>query len=239
MNLVFDVYQHSDKGAWGFCPRGSEVMIAEIKLDGTLKLETINAIKLGGALTAKVRMGYSRAARCKYLHRNVTPDGKVLGEFSEVHPDLDFAGDGELVLMVTRSIGLDVDALLQEWEVLLQGVDGVRNTADVWIARQRRAVQYFTAPDTHPAFALVLSNWAVENKPVVIAQSGQVPAVTPKNDPMAWKQFLSKWFAEATTQRTLEQLRWSLRDAMLAAPVIHNNTYDADGWIADASQAAF
>ncbi|QHE89367.1 hypothetical protein [Hydrogenophaga sp. BPS33] len=243
MKLVFDVYTHSAKGQWGFSASGPEVWTAEIKPGKALKLDRVEAITLGGLLTKRVRMGYVRATRTKYLHQTLTPEGDVYGEFSEVHPDVLSPDGSELVLMATKSLSDDLSALTAAWETKLQMVSVLSEQAAVWLKRQELAKQYFTAHATHPAFALVLADWAMENKQIVLCQKGAVPTTKPMNDPLAWKKFLSEWFKEETVQRAMEQLSWSLRDAMLA-PVMRqpeniNESGDAQGWNAEAGLAAF
>jgi hypothetical protein len=244
MKQVFEVYTHSTKGQWGFSASGPEVWTAEIKPGKAMKLERVEAIKLGGLLTKRVRMGYVRAARTKYLHQTLSPQGEVYGEFSEVHPDVLSPDGSELVLMATKSLSDDMSALTLAWETKLQMVSAISEQAAAWLKRQERAQQYFTAHATHPAFALVLADWAMENKQIVLCQKGAVPTTKPMNDPLAWKKFLSEWFNEATVQRAQEQLNWSLRDSMLA-PVIrepnnnNNDTGAAQSWIAEAGLAAF
>lgn len=241
MNQVFDVYSHISKGQWGFSASGSEVWTAEIKPGGSLKLERIESIKLGAQLTKRVRMGFTRMTRSKYLHQDMTPQGEVVGEFSEVHPDVHSAMGYSLVLMVTKPFAKPEQSQIEEWETTLQSVGGISDRTTVWLKRQEAAQQYFTAFDEHPAFALVLSEWALRNKQILLCNKGTVPMVPPIRDPMGWKQFLSGWFTEADVQKALEQLGWSLRDALLQPAATDNNNLadDADSWIAEAGQAAF
>lgn len=240
MNQVFDVYSHSSKGQWGFSASGSEVWTAEIKPSGSLKLERIDSIKLGAQLTKRVRMGFTRLTRSKYLHQNLTPQGELVGEFSEVHPDVHSIDGYGLVLMVTKPFGQPEQSLIEEWEVTLQKVGGISSSASNWLKRQERAQQYFTAFDEHPAFTLVLAEWALRNKQILLCHKGAVPLTLPINDPLGWKQFLSGWFKESDVQKVMEQLGWSLRDALLQPAASNkNNADDADSWIAEASQAAF
>jgi len=242
MNQVFDVYTHSTKGQWGFSAVGAEVWTAEIKPEKALKLERVEAIKLGALLTKRVRMGYVRMTRAKYLHQTLSDDGEVFGEFNEVHPDVCAASGESLVLMVPKPFGDTALELITVWETTLQAVSGVSEQASQWLKRQERAQQYLTAFDNHPALALVLADWALRNRQIVLSQKGVVPQRAPQEDPMAWKQFLSNWFTEERVQNALEQLQWSLRDAMLrpvVAPMTNNNADQANSWIAEAGLAAF
>lgn len=242
MNQVFDVYSHGSKGTWGFSVAGSEVWTAEIKPSGVLKLERIEAIRLGGLLTKRVRMGYTRAIRSKYLHQTLSPAGEVFGAFGEIHPDVQSPEGSALVLMVTKPIGEVDQKQLEEWETTFQQVSGIREESATWIKKQERAQQYFVAHDQHPAFALVLADWALRNKQIVLCQKGVVPTSTPQSDPLAWTEFLAMWFTKEKVQKALEQLGWSLRDALLKPvfqPDENNNALDTDSWIAEAGQAAF
>lgn len=242
MNQVFDVYTHSSKGSWGFSASGSEVWTAEIKPGRELKLERVESIKLGGLLTKRVRMGYVRLTRSKYLHQWISPQGEVFGEFSEVHPDVNSPDGHALVLMVTKPFEEVAHAQIKEWETKLQNVSAISEAAATWLKRQERAQQYFTAHDQHPAFALVLAEWAIRNKQIVLCQKGSVPNSTPPKDPIAWKQFLAGWFSEEKVQKAMEELGWSLRDALLQPAFRtddNNNANDSDSWIAEAGLAAF
>lgn len=239
MNLVFDVYGHPSKGQWGFSASRSEVWTAQVDQGGALKLERIEPIQLGAQLTKRARMGFTRLTRAKYLHQNLSPQGELMGEFSEVHPDMSSSNGCELVLMVTKPFANTAPSLIAEWETTLQKVSCISSSASNWLKRQERAQQYFTAFDDHPAFVLVLSEWALRHKQILLCQKGVVPLAQPIDDPLGWKQFLLAWFDEIDVQRAMEQLGWSLRDALLQPAASHNNADDAASWIAEASQASF
>jgi len=248
MKQVFDVYVHDTKGTWGVCARPGKVLLAHITPDGTLKEERIDPVLLGAEVAKRVRGGFRRRARGLYLRRKQEADGRVTGVFSGAHPELEMPDGHDLVLFVTRPLGVSLDDAIHDWEKLLACNSSSASVRDSWIERMRDAEQYLSAHADAPVFALLLAQWAYDNNQVVVPSKGGLPSEKPALAPIAWRTFLSQWFDERLVQRTQEQLGWSVRDLLTCAPVEvhgddkHNqkqNGQDDEGWIAQAGMASF
>lgn len=239
MSQVYDVYVHATKGQWGVCSHQGQALMAHVLPDGTLRQERITPIRLGAEVAQKVRLGYRRQPRGKYLHRREDPSGRVMGCFSETHPELESLGGEDLVLFVTRPAGLAMEAALQEWESLLEKSTGTMAAGQKWLKRLEAAQVYLSAHAEHPAMVLMLAQWAIEHRQAVVATKPGMPEAKPQDDPLGWKNFLAGWFDEDKVQRTLEEMGWSLRDVVSRATVANNTDQDGEEWIAQASWSAF
>lgn len=245
MQMAFDVYKHPTKGYWGVSTR-PDVTVAEIKPDGSLKLSKIDPVRFAAELAKRVRLGYTRMSRAKYLHQQVGADGEVRARFTDTHPDLD-GGEEALVLFTPRLAESDTSE--QSLAVLgeqLNQVTALGPAADKWLQRLRTSQQYLAANSAHPAFVLVLAQWAMTQQRVVIATHGVLPQDAPALAPLQWEEFLKAWFQTEDIRVALNDLGWSLRDRLIAAPAASSQTNDnnqttddAQGLIAVAHQSAF
>lgn len=215
MSSVFDVYQHDERGQFGVSVQTDAVQLATISKDGTLKLQMISPLKMGGEVIKRVKQGYTRVQKAKYLRVTKGELGELKGEFTEGHPDLGDR-DLELVLFVGMPNGLDRDGLAAMWQERFDRVSGTLAFSDKWIFRLLNAGQYIASFNDHPAMSLVIADWAISTRQVLLCRSGESPRKPPSADPLAWKEFLAQWFKQEAIQKSLEALGWSLKDLYLA-----------------------
>lgn len=236
MSLLYDVYQHPSKGAWGVSVSGQSVSTVEIAAE-RLKESTLQAHKLAGEISKRVRLGYVKAARAKYLKVIRDDEGKLNGSFVDRHPEL--LNDAGVVLFTTRSNGDDMAALTQQWEVLLEKTDVRPEAIDAWLKQAQRASEYIVATATHPAFALVLADWAIGQRRLLMGTQGDIPDGKPMQSPLEWGEWLNKTFDDKSLVRgAMEKLGWSVKDAIMRADTaITQNEDVADGWSANVTCA--
>lgn len=238
MSLLYEVYLHTTKGAWGVAVSGQTVYAASVNGLSFITAE-LPAHQLAGEISKRLRMGYTKTTRAKYLKVVEDPGGKPEGRFVEQHPELTVQGG--LVLFTTVSKSDDLQVLSQQWEALIEKSDARPGEIASWVKDVKNATQYIVAPATHPAIALVLADWAIENKRLLVAGAEGIPMQTPKSVPKEWEDWLAGFFTSKSDIRTaLEQFGWSLRDALTRSDVqFETNVGDGDSWFSSASSIAF
>ena len=238
MSLLYEVYQHPTKGAWGVAVKDQTVHTASVNGLSFIDAE-LPAHQLAGEISKRLRTGYTKTTRAKYLKVLEGPGGKLEGSFVEQHPELSVLGG--LVIFTTVSKSDDLQALSQQWEALVEKSDARPGAIASWVKDVKSATQYIVAPATHPAIALVLADWAIENKRLLVAGAEGVPMQAPKNVPKEWENWLASFFTNKSDIRTaLEQLGWSLRDALTRDDVQFEPTIgEGDSWFSSASSNAF
>jgi len=241
MITIFDVYVHPQRGQWGTSVQPGQALSAEIKEDGILKLERIDPIRFSAELSKRIRMGYTKIAKPKYLHQFKNDSNQSCGLFSETHPDLKVMGHS-LIMFATKPHSLDLPALLAVWEERLQSVTGVIDLGPKWLDHIRDSGQYLTAFTDHPAMSLLLAQWAIENRSILLTTEREPPVESPSQKPLLWKKFLMHWFEEKKIQTALNQLGWSLSELLnskFEIPQISSASPDVDGWNSASQMAAF
>lgn len=135
----------------------------------------------------------------------------------------------------------DVALLASQWEIELEKTDMRPEAVEVWINRIRRSCVYVAVPKTHPAIALVIADWAISNGRMLLGGKDGVPEKAPKEDPIAWQEWLKSYFLNAQQVRdALEQLGWTFRNAFLANQTVISSTSEGtQGWLVDVSAASF
>ena len=239
MSELFEVYQHSTKGAWGFTVKTQQVHTVRVE-EEKFEQGTVAAHKLPGEISKRLRMGFTKLPRAKYFKVLKTLEGNHVGSFVDQHPELTV--NGGMVLFTPLSSSDNLLELSQKWEVLVEKTDAPAVAVADWMASIESATQYIVAPATHPAFALVLADWAIENKRLLLTDADNAPKQQPKKVPKEWEDWLAKSFQSTQTIRSaLEQLGWSLRDALMCNEVSISETKAnaSDSWFTDASFAAF
>jgi hypothetical protein len=238
MSLLYDVYKHPAKGDWGVCVAGQAVHA--VTLSGqSFKTETLASHSLSSEIAKRIRMGYKKTARPKYLKVVEGPAGKLIGSLVEQHPELDV--EGGVVLFTTLSQSDDLLALSHQWEELVAKTDARPEQIESWVKAVQGATQYIVAPASHPAIALVLADWAIENKRLLLAGAHGIPMQVPKKVPKEWENWLAGFsIPKAKIQTALEQLGWSLRDILVGSHE-HKETKSDEGntWLTAASSFNF
>lgn len=247
MSQVYHVYQHPKKGFWGFKVSDGKVSTVEIRVDSTVKIDAINAERLGPEVAKRLRTGYAKARRDGYLSISKNEDGQEIGRFVTEHPDLARASGEDLLLYTPLPSGLDLGALSEEWEERLEKVTGFTAKRGPTIDGMRRSESYLASFRDHPAMSLLIAQWAFDNKQELLSRTGRVPEKAPLSAMDDWVEYLGKYFDEPLVARTMDQLDLSIRAVLLgtaatspeATVKINNETVVSEGWMADAERFLF
>ena len=242
MSYLYNVYEHPEKGQWGFTPLtpNGDVRTAALTSDGRATLGKVDPIKLAPALQQRLRAGFQKVGQPKYLYLT-QKDGVLQGEFVVQHPDLGSNLEGELVFFIAAPQGADMKAVVATWRSRLEEQDGNGHSRDRWLDLCANATAYVPVKTGDVHAALVAAQWGRENNLVLVSSAGELPEKGPEEQRHDWRAFLSTWFPQATIDRALSDLGWPLVDAISPVEPVQTSTTPAaqEGWLALAQQASF
>lgn len=241
MSHIYNVYEHPQKGQWGFTPitGDGDVKTALIRKDGHLNRASITPIKLGPLMQQYVRGGYRRLSHAKYL---MLSDGGAHGEFVAQHPDLGKPTGGELLFFVAVPQGVDMAQLASAWRERLLDARAGSRTWDQWLDRCRLVTTYVPVLEGEPHIALIVGQWARENKLVLVCKAGEVPQRGPQEMRYAWRDYLSSTVPTKDVEQALTELGWPLSEALTTPMVVaaeKTTPVEEGAWIALSQQASF
>lgn len=241
MSHIYNVYEHPQKGQWGFTPIASdgEVKTALIRQDGRLTRASIQPIKLGPLMQQHMRGGFRKLTHAKYL--NVT-EGGARGEFVSQHPDLNSPTAGQLLFFVAVPQGADMQQLASAWRDRLLDARAGNRTWDQWLDRCALVTTYVPVMEGDPHIALLVGQWARENNLVLVNKVSEVPPRGPQESRYAWRDYLSSTVPVKDVDRALAELGWPLNEAVTTPVVAATEAKPLDGddaWIALSQQASF
>lgn len=240
MSYVYNVYQHPRTGSWGFTGLTSEgdVKAAYIGCDQEVERKSMQPLAVAPAIAKLVRSGYKKLSQPQYLFLEER-DGRHYGAFRQTHPDLSLE-DCQRVFFATIPPGTSMKAAVSEWRRALNACDGERER---WYAHCEQAQAYVPVPSTDAAAALVVAQWAIDNKQPMVPAAGELPAGGPKLLRFEWRMFLQQWFTPEVIDAAFTQLGWATGDAIAVELRSANKPTPEggvdDSWIAAAAQAAF
>lgn len=242
MSYLYNVYQHTEKGQWGFTPLtpNGEVRTATLTKDGRATLGKIDPIKLAPVLQQRLRAGFQKVSQPKYLHLQ-EKDGVLCGEFVVQHPDLGSNLEGDLVFFIAVPQGGGMKEVAAAWRDRLEEQDGNGRSRERWLELCANATAYVPVKTGDVHAALVAAHWARENNLVLVPSAGELPQKGPAEQRHDWRSFLSSWFAQADIDRALTDLGWPLAEAISPVEPVQTSTTPAaqEGWLALAQQASF
>ena len=242
MSYLYNVYQHTEKGQWGFTPLtpNGEVRTAALSKDGRATLGKVDPIKLAPALQQRLRAGFQKVSQPKYLYLQER-DGVLRGEFVVQHPDLGSNLGGDLVFFIALPQGADMKEVASAWRDRLEEQDGNGRSRERWLELCANATAYVPVKTGDVHAALVAAHWAKENNLVLVPSAGELPQRGPAEQRHDWRSFLSSWFAQADIDRALTDLGWPLAEAISPVEPVQTSTTPAaqEGWLALAQQASF
>lgn len=227
MRLLFDVYEHPRGGHWGVCATESQITVVTLR-ETSFSRKTITPHALGAEVGTRIRQGYVKLRRNKYLHVTTDAQGKETGFFSETHPEL--GSQRELVLFVALGIGEDMNETSKAWQTLLDETTLSQTRVDQWVGKVAHAQEYVAATKEHPAYALILADWAITHKKHMVGSLGSMPTELPKNAPIEWREWLAQFFEdERLVNEALGNLGWSVADALNFARDASDPQINEDG----------
>lgn len=238
MSDLYEVYQHPGRAAWGVSI-GSE-RISAVFLNGSqMKSYTLPAHQLAAEIGKQVRLGFTKIKRPKYLLVKDLPNGTQSGEFVDLHPEL--MTDQVIVVFTPVGKADDLPALAKQWEVQLEKTSASAREIEDWLNSIQKAKGYIVAQGTHPAFALVLADWAMSQKRMLVAGNEFIPIVLPSQGPLEWSKWLADFFVDSKPIReALDDLGWSMRELLNQVPQSAEQTpTSGEGWFASATDVSF
>ncbi|MDH4482774.1 MAG: hypothetical protein QE279_08695 [Rhodoferax sp.] len=238
MSELYQVYRHAIRGAWGVAI--SEDQITAVTLNGTfMKSHVLPSHQLATEIGKHVRLGFIKTNRPKYLLVTELPSGAKAGEFVDQHPELFTVKP--LVVFTPLGKGDDLIVLSRKWEAQIEKTSADSRDITDWVCAIQKARSYIVAQASHPAFALVLADWAISQKRMLVAGNEFVPMVMPSQAPQEWRRWLGDFFAKPNDIReALDDLGWSMRELLNAAPHSEQQTEtSAEDWFSSASDVCF
>lgn len=218
MSSTYNVYQHVQRGHWGYAVHssGNGASTAAITPEGLLTAKTISKVALAAAIQDRVKQGYVKVAHARYL-RTYVEQGCLRGEFVTRHPDLmveQLAGD--LLFFVALPAGVDMPEVVQGWREQLDGTPGDGAARAAWLQHATRATGYVPAVmGGSPCEVLVLAEWARSRRlALVSAMRIEVPTGAPSAQRYEWRAYLTTWWSQTTVVEALAALDWPLHEVL-------------------------
>lgn len=207
----FDVYDHSEKGQVGIGRELDKIIVVSVQPDGECSREEKPLVSLAGLVVKLVREGYRKRAKAFYLSLDQQDDGVVKATFTRTHPDLSSDDLGEYIMFVPKPQGLAED-IFATWDQQLNKLSPSWPSGDDWLRKQKHATDCIAAFTDHPAMALLIGQWALENKFLVVSKLKGLPTSTPRENPLGWVDYLKGTFPERQLQTCAADLGMSVLD---------------------------
>lgn len=239
MSAIYEVYRHPSKGEWGVHIGANAALIATVA-EGNVKTQSVGVHKVASEISAKLRMGYTKLSRARYLLDMEEP-GK--SAFVERHPDL--LRLPNILMFATLSLEDDVFAIVKMLDDTMEVAQAPLSEITDWAEAARKCKSYLPVDDSSASVALVVANWAISNGRTLCASHEGVPIETPQHNPFDWLSWLQKAGIPAADIRKAQAgLGWTIKDAYArSTPGLAvqdtNVAASAGGWLEAAAQAAF
>ena len=238
MSDLYEVYQHSGGSAFGVNVNNGQVTTAHLA-GRRLTIKAIPSYQLAAEIGRRVRSGYVKVNRPKYLETIESDGGALEGAFIDHHPELTAKKD--YLVFTPVGHGDDCEGLAMIWESQVEKTNVRPKDVEQWIKSVRKAKAYFVAPSVHPAFALVIADWAIKQKRSLVAGFDNMPVYPPSEVPSLWIQWLGNVFSKPREIRdALDALGWSvLASTTPTLDVTHESLPTGESWFASANEVAF
>lgn len=238
--LTFDVYTHSDKGQIGISRNDGCISIATIMTDGRCSVESKPMSALAGTIARINRSKYKKIGTPLFLRVAMNAQGIQLGEFVKKHPDFSDEVLGGVVIFVNKPHQITEDVFM-DWQTQIEKLSPSWSTGLRWVEKQQRSQDFLVAFDTHPAMTLILAQWGCENKLTLLSELENMPKQSPKDNPLAWVEFLQRKFTEKQVHHCAADLGMSFRDLMCNKPDGESpqQTSSSDDWLEQFASAIF
>lgn len=245
MSYLYQVYAHPTRGQWGFTPAAVDGQVRTASVDansGRVSVQSLPPIKVGAAISEHVRRGYQRVVQPKYLLSRMNDTGSTVGEFVSQHPDLGAALEGTRIYFAAIPDGTDMKAVAAHLRVQLDATEATPRTRDAWLHHCEVVTSYAPAMSNDIAAALVLAEWALGNRAILVPEGGTPPDRPPSSKPHQWREYLSQWASPDQVGEALEALGWPL-SAAIALPArsapTSTDAAESPGWLDLAQQVSF
>jgi hypothetical protein len=214
MSYLYDVYTQSKRGYFGVAIANGKVHTAEVSAEGKLlKSREIAPEQLATEISKRVRSGFTKVSRAKYLEVTGSAGEGYMASFVDHQPEI---GHKDVVCYSPVGLSDDTEAVAGELEKVLLDAGVADFNFRQCLERIKRARGYMAIRDELPELVLVFADWSIRNNRILLSRASGIPTRAPKDDPAAWEAWLLHSFTESETRNALEKLGWSMRQALLA-----------------------
>lgn len=211
---LYDVYARpSSPGqeCWGVQSTGDTRNAYRTMGGAVLERKTITVGNLGSSIAQWLRKGF----RC--VGNNLFFDEDEAA-FSHVHPD--FRGVQGYVLFCQppdiAQVVIDIEPVAQK---AFLGSSIEQSAVRQWLSEQEQNSQFMIAPVTHPVYALLLAEVAINGGWPIFTAYPNPPSQPPSSAQLEWVDFLSKGFAPAQVHAAIAALGFSVAARLMYADV--------------------
>jgi hypothetical protein len=193
VDTLFDVYVRKTGSAqhqtFAIGESGAGVMLVDCSRPGARRIQNADLPTAIGRLAVKLKQGYRRLPRRMFYN-------SLSGEFTVIHPDLDFEGGTWLLSAVPPLVAEAADQVVVCVSTLHAGLI-LPEEIGAWRRQQQRNAAHVVAFADHPAWSLALAQQAHEQGWLLRASPGQkaaCPDAKPSLSPHEWTGWLSSVF---------------------------------------------
>ena len=223
-DILFAVYVRdgSTTGCHEFAigERGSCVAVIDCSRSGASRVTEADLPTAVGRLAGKLKQGYRRLPQRMYFNSRA-------GEFTVIHPDLDWKGVNWLLAAVPRSTFEEAADQVAELVSTLGADLILPEEISAWRTRQQFHVVHLVAFDDHPVWSLALAQLAHEEGWLLRASSNQkvaCPDVPPSLSPREWTTWLSTAFDRKVILANMAGFGWTAeQESTITADGASNN----------------
>ncbi len=213
-STLFDVYR-CDAGIAGrhefaIGERGCAVVVVDCSRTGASRVTEADFPTAISRLARKLKQGYRRQPQRMYYNARS-------GEFTVIHPDLDWKGGAWLLAAVPSSVS-EAAGLVAD-RVSMLGVDLILpQEIGAWRMQQQLNAAHVVAFADHAAWSLALAQLAHEQGWLLRASPGQKPAcpdAPPSLSPREWTAWLSTVFDRKEILANQAGFGWTVEQATI------------------------
>lgn len=216
---LYDVYARQTaqgRECWGVQNSGDSRLAYRTMNGCILERRSITLSNLGSSIAQWLRKGFRRVGSNHFFDEDAAT-------FGSEHPD--FWGVKSYVLFCKPP---DIAQVVIDIEpVALQAFAGSsidQSAMRQWLSEQEQNSEFMIAPVTHPMYALLLAETAINHGWPLFTANPNPPNQPPSSAQMEWVGFLSMSFAEQQVFAALSALGFSVAKRLMFADVEVNST---------------
>jgi len=201
---------------WGIQSTGDSRLAYRTMGGAILERRSITLSNLGSSIAHWLRKGFCCAGNAYFFDEDAAT-------FGTEHPD--FRGvQGYVLFCMPPDIA---QAVIDIEPVALQAFAGSsidQSAMRQWLSEQEQNSEFMIAPVTHPIYALLLAETAINHGWPLFTANPKPPNQSPSSARMEWVEFLSTSFAEQQVFAALSVLGFSVAQKLMFASVELNST---------------
>jgi hypothetical protein len=216
---LYDVYARQTaqgQECWGVQSTGDSRLAYRTMGGSVLERRSITLSNLGSSIAQWLRKGFRGVGNGYFFDEDAAT-------FGTEHPD--FRGIQSYVLFCKPP---DIaQAVIDIEPVALQAFTGSsidQSAVRQWLSEQEQNSEFMIAPVTHPMYALLLAETAINHGWPLFTANPNPPNQPPSSARMEWVGFLSTSFAEQQVFAALSALGFSVAQKLMFASVEVDST---------------